>query len=137
MFCIVTDQSEEYEPQNANNRQVAGRNARLQRNQRNRLRVNNRNQNNDLVDEDDDDIGENNNNNRNRVRNFDDDEEMDEARAAAEREELRKKIGTKKLAKLEEKAAKREEREVNLFRIMFKIFQTKNLLIIIYEKRLC
>ena len=37
---------------------------------------------------------------------------MDEAEAAAAREELRKKVGTKKLAKLEDKAAKREEREV-------------------------
>ena len=45
------------------------------------------------------------------VLNNDDDDEMDEEAEAAEREELRKKLGTKKLAKLEEKAARRERNE--------------------------
>lgn len=43
-----------------------------------------------------------------------DDHTMDEddEQTAAEREELRKRVGTKKLAKMEEKAARKERNEV-------------------------
>ncbi len=52
--------------------------------------------------------------NRRRVagRNDEDDEFEEDEELTAEREELRKKIGTKKLAKIEEKAARRERNEV-------------------------
>ena len=46
------------------------------------------------------------------VRNDDDlPEDSDEERELADREQLRKRIGTKKLAKMEEKAAKKERNE--------------------------
>lgn len=74
--------------------------------QRNRIRNRNRLQNRTRDDEDegqlDDDLDERIDNYLNR-----DEEEGDQL----EREDLRKKIGTKKLAKLEEKAARRERNE--------------------------
>lgn len=98
-------QNNDHENEANNNRRVERRiNPRLQRNQLNRIRAN-RNQNNALIVDEEDDLG-----NR-RGDNESDDDDSDDTREAAEREELRKKIGTKKLAKIEEKAAKREERE--------------------------
>lgn len=81
--------------------------------QRNRLRNRNRPQR-TRDDEDDDEIDEDQEDNiDDRVENFlnrQNEEDMDEDQIA-EREELRRKLGTKKLAKLEEKAARRERNE--------------------------
>ena len=70
-----------------------------------------------LLDDDDNDGYEENSDNEDRGfnqnapagENFFDDEDQD-----ADREELRKKIGTKKLAKLEEKRDRRERNEVSI-----------------------
>ena len=48
----------------------------------------------------------------NRARARDSDEESVDLEDPAERERLRKKVGTKKLAKLEAKEARREQNEV-------------------------
>lgn len=76
--------------------------------QRNRIRNRNRLQNRNREDEDEEQLDDLDERIDNYLNNRDDSEDGDQT---AEREDLRRKIGTKKLAKLEEKAARRERNE--------------------------
>lgn len=75
--------------------------------QRNRVRNRNRLQNRTRDEEDEEQLNDQDERLDNYLNNRDEEEDGDQL----EREDLRKKIGTKKLAKLEEKAARRERNE--------------------------
>ncbi|RNA40070.1 DDRGK domain-containing 1 [Brachionus plicatilis] len=111
--CLIfLNRSKQPKPAPARNQLVPqGDNAaaNLPRNlQRNRMRNRNRLQNRAREDENEEQLDDLDDRIDNYLNNRDEDEDGDQM---AEREDLRKKIGTKKLAKLEEKAARRERNE--------------------------